>query len=113
MAGAFARILAGERLDVVTAAIRPAPAVEKAMQAVMVEKGIDLGYYTPRSLEATLTEGPTDTVVTMGTAAEHRDFQGAEMIHWDLPNPPQESMSEMRRLRDQIESRVGQLVEQI
>lgn len=113
MAGAFTRILAGERLDVVTAASRPAPAIDKAMQAVMAEKGIDLGYYTPRSLEAVGAEGPPDTVVTMGAVAEHQSFQDAESIHWDLPNPPQASMREMRHLRDQIETRVGQLVEQL
>jgi multimeric flavodoxin WrbA/protein-tyrosine-phosphatase len=113
MAGAFARILAGERLDVVTAASQPDPAVDKAMQAVMAEKGIDLGYHAPRGLEAVRTEGPPDTVVSLGAVDERRNFQGAESIHWDLPNPPQASMTEMRRLRDQIETRVGQLIEQL
>jgi arsenate reductase (thioredoxin) len=113
MAGAFARILAGERLDVVTAANQPAPAVDKAMQAVMAEKGIDLGYHAPRSLEASRAEGSPDTVVFIGKRTPERSFQGAQSIHWDLPNPPQASMREMRRLRDQIETRVGQLIEQL
>jgi arsenate reductase (thioredoxin) len=113
MAGAFARVRAGERLDVVTAANRPAAAVDKAMQAVMAEKGIDLGYHTPRSLDAVLAEGPPDMVVTVGALDDRRNYKDAASVHWDLPNPPQESMREMRRLRDQIESLVGQLIEQL
>jgi arsenate reductase (thioredoxin) len=111
MAGAFARIQAAETLDVVTAAEEPAPAVNKTMQAVMAEQGIDLGFHLPRSLAAVRAEGPPDTVVSMGAVDAGRQFKGAQAIHWDLPNPPQASMREMRRLRDQIESRVGQLVE--
>jgi arsenate reductase (thioredoxin) len=113
MAGAFARILGGERLDVITAARRPAPTVDKAMQAVMAEKGIDLGYYAPRNLETSRAEGSPDVVVYMGTGAPHHNFQDAEAIHWDLPNPPQASMSGMRDMRDQIETLVGQLLERI
>ena len=113
MAAAFARILCGDRLDVVSAGSRPAPAADKTMQAAMAAKGIDLGFHLPRSLEEARLEGPADMVVTIGAAANAPAAGGATVTHWDLPNPPGGSMTEMGRLRDEIEKRVAQLVAQL
>ena len=108
MAAAFAHSLGGDRLDVGTAGTRPAPAVDKTMQAVMAEAGIDMGFITPRSLDDALDEIRPGQVVSMGSARTETDRIGGEHTHWDLPNPAGESMTDMRQLRDEIKKRVQQ-----
>ncbi|MDJ0784804.1 MAG: NAD(P)H-dependent oxidoreductase [Desulfosarcinaceae bacterium] len=109
MAGAFARILAGDRLDVETAAADPTDRIDKTMQAVMAEKGIDLGFHHPQEIAAVSPKVPPATVITIGTAAAAQVGKTTATAHWDLPKPTGASMTEMRRLRDTIETRVAQL----
>jgi multimeric flavodoxin WrbA/protein-tyrosine-phosphatase len=109
MAGAFARILAGNRLDVATAGTHPAMGADKTMQAAMAEKGIDLGYHAPRGLDALLAEGAPDTVVSIGQKIPTLPFETAHTTHWDLPNPAEGSMKQICGLRDEIERQVAEL----
>jgi multimeric flavodoxin WrbA/protein-tyrosine-phosphatase len=109
MAGAFARALAGDRLDVLTAGTHPATGIGKAMPAAMAEKGIDLGFHAPRDLEAVLAEGTPDWVVTIGPPTPTLRVETARVTHWDLPNPAEESMTQVRNLRDEIERQVAEL----
>jgi multimeric flavodoxin WrbA/protein-tyrosine-phosphatase len=109
MAGAFARILAGDRLDVVTAGTHPAMGVEKTVPAAMAEKGIDLGFHTPRSLDAVLVEGAPDGVVSIGQKKPALPFKTTYTTHWDLPNPAEGSMTQIRNLRDEIQRQVAEV----
>jgi multimeric flavodoxin WrbA/protein-tyrosine-phosphatase len=109
MAGAFARIAAGDRLAVCTGGDRPAGEVDPMMVSVMAEKGIDMAFQTPRSIENALLEGTPDILVTMG-GGEAPEALGARWIDWDLPDPAGESMEDLRRIRDDIEKRVAELI---
>jgi protein-tyrosine-phosphatase/putative NADPH-quinone reductase len=109
MAGAFARVLAGDRLDVITAGTHPGAGIDKALPAAMAEKGIDLGFHTPRGLEAVLAEGAPDWVVSIGQEAPTLNLDTARTTDWDLPNPAEGSMTQVRNLRDKIERQVAEL----
>jgi multimeric flavodoxin WrbA len=109
MAGAFTRLLAGDRLDVVTAGTHPAQAVDTAMQAAMADEGIDLGFHAPRPLAAARAEGGADWVVTIGKAASGAGTPSARGEYWDLPNPVGGSMTQMRDCRDEIKRQVAAL----
>ena len=110
MAGAFAQHLASDRLDVSTGGSRPAEKINPDTVAVMAEKKIDLAFRKPQGIEAALAGGQADAVVTMGCGEECPVAPGALREDWDLPDPSGQPLETMRRVRDEIESRVKQLI---
>jgi protein-tyrosine-phosphatase len=109
MAGAFARMAAGDRLEVYTGGHTPAEEVDPLMVSAMAERGIDMAFQTPRSTETALLEGTPDIIVTMG-GGEAPSVPGARRLDWDLPDPTGERMENMRELRDDIEKKVAELI---
>ena len=110
MAGAFANMLAGERIEAVTGGSEPAQSVNPLMIEAMAEKKIDMAFAKPRSIEAALREGPPGMIITMGCGEHCPYVPGAKMMDWDLPDPSGRSIAFMRQIRDEIEKRVTQLV---
>jgi arsenate reductase len=110
MAGAFTQHLAGDRLDVATGGSRPAEKLNSDMVSAMAEKKIDLAFRTPQGIEAALTNGRPDAIVTMGVGEDCPVVPGALHREWDVPDPTGQPMETMRRVRDEIESRVKQLI---
>jgi multimeric flavodoxin WrbA len=110
MAGAFAQHLAGDKLDVATAGSQPAEKLNPDMVSAMAEKKIDLAFRTPQGLEAALANGRPDAIVTMGCGEECPVVSGALRQEWDVPDPSGQPMETMRQARDEIESRVKQLI---
>jgi protein-tyrosine-phosphatase len=110
MAGAFAQHLAGDKLDVATGGSRPAEKLDPDMVSSMAEKKIDLAFRTPQGIEAALANGPPDVIVTMGCGAECPAVAGAAHQEWDVADPSGQPLEAMRRTRDEIESRVKQLI---
>ncbi len=112
MAGAFAQHYAGDRLDVAIGGSQPAGGVNPIMVAVMQEKGIDMAFRVPRSIEAALENGPPQIIVTMGCGEACPQVPGARVLDWDLPDPSGQTLDTMRKLRDQIDNSVKQLVQE-
>jgi arsenate reductase len=110
IAGAFAQHLAGDRLDVATGGVEPAEKLDPATAAVMAEREIDLAFRIPQSIDAALANGRPDVIVTMGSGAQCPAVSGAVHQDWDVPDPAGQPMESMRRIRDEIESRVEQLI---
>jgi protein-tyrosine-phosphatase len=112
MAGAFAQHYAGDRIDVATGGSQPAGTVNSIMVEVMQEKGIDMAFRGPQTIEAALGNGPPATIVTMGCGEACPHVPGARMIDWDLPDPTSQGLDAMREVRDQIEGNVKKLVQE-
>ncbi len=110
MAGAFARCLAGHQLDVATAGSRPAENIDAGMAHVMAELKIDMGFLTPQTVEAALAHGTPDVVVTLGCREACPQIPGLQHQDWDLPDPAGQPSEVMRQVRDEIQSRVKQLI---
>jgi len=117
MAAAFAEREAEERgvgVDVVTGGTRPADEMHGVVVGVMREEGFDLSDREPR--EVTPGElADADVVVTMGCEASDvcpATFAG-ESRDWDLDDPGGATREEARRIRDEVESRVGALFDDI
>lgn len=110
MASAFAQYLAGNRMEVLNAGSTPARQVNSMMQEVMAEKGIDMAYRTPGLIDDVIAETRPDMVVTMGCGEQCPYIPGVSYADWDLPDPAGQSLDFMRRVRDQIEQRVKQLI---
>jgi protein-tyrosine-phosphatase len=110
MAAGFAQFIAGDKLEVLYGGSSPAEAVDPQMVAAMAEKGIDMYFRRTRSIDDALAEGPAEVIVTMGCEENCPFTPGAERLAWQLPDPAGEPMETMRRVRDEIERRVGELV---
>jgi arsenate reductase (thioredoxin) len=109
MAAAFAQHLAGDRLEVSTGGSQPAAKVDAEMVQAMAEKGIDMAFRVPRAADTALSGNTPDLVVTIG-GAPFPAGAGAQRLDWDLPDPPGQTPEARRALRDDIESRVKQLI---
>lgn len=111
MAAAFARYQAGDRLDVESCGSQPAEQLNPRMLEVMQEKGLDLAFIKPQSLEIALTEAPPDLLINLdseNTLAGHPDIS---LQNWDLPDISTADSHTMRRVRDEIENRVARILQ--
>ena len=79
----------------------------------MAEKGIDMGFRKPRSIQEVVKANTPDIIVTMGCDVACPVVPGAKMINWSFPDPKRESIDFMRDLRDEIEKKVIDLIKEI
>jgi arsenate reductase (thioredoxin) len=75
----------------------------------MDELGIDLRDRRPQRLTRALAE-QADLVITMGCGDECPVIPGTRYIDWDLPDPADQPVSTVRKIRDEINTRVNDLV---
>jgi protein-tyrosine-phosphatase len=82
------------------------------MEEVMAEKGIDMAFRRPKSLEeAGRRLGKPDLIITMGCEEVCPLFPGVPSQEWGLPDPSGESIDFMRQVRDDVEGRVNRYIE--
>jgi arsenate reductase len=90
----------------------PDGAVHPEVVTVMREVGIDLTDVKPIRLTRALAE-QADVVVTMGCGDACPYIPGKRYIDWDLPDPKDRTISEVRATRDDIDRRVRDLIQQL
>jgi len=111
MAAAFAEQLAGDKIEAHSGGDKPADEVNPDMQKVMAEKGIDMGFVSPRSLDTVAGRvDKADLVVTLGRVGGCPAFAGAPVEAWDFADPAGESIEFMRMTRDKIAEKVSDLI---
>jgi len=110
MSGAFAQYLAGDKIEAFTAGSTPAEKIAPLMMKVMAEKGIDMEFRKPKSLQSVLETVKPDMIVTMGCGEQCPFVPGTEKVDWDLPDPAGKDIEFMRNVRDEIEKRVVSLI---
>jgi multimeric flavodoxin WrbA len=113
MASAFAQFLAGDKLDVSNGGSQPAETINPDMAKVMHEKSIDMEFRKPRSLEEAIADNAPELIITMGCKEQCPIVPGAKIIDWDLPDPAGQPLVFMRNVRDEIEKKVINLIEEI
>ncbi|MBW2608933.1 MAG: NAD(P)H-dependent oxidoreductase [Deltaproteobacteria bacterium] len=112
MASAFAQQYAGDKLEVESAGSRPAKEINPIMEEVMMEKGIDMAFRKPKSIDEAISTGDPAFIASMGCGGECPHVPGAVKEDWDLPDPAGKSIDFMRRIRDQIEEKVLKLIKE-
>jgi arsenate reductase len=95
-----------------SAGTEPAGRIHASVVAVMREVGIDLSRRTPQRLTNDLTQW-ADIVITMGCGDACPVIPGKKYIDWDLRDPNDLPIDEVRAIRDDIESRVTALVKDL
>jgi protein-tyrosine-phosphatase len=112
MSAALFERAAGARHTAESAGTTPAEHVHPEVVEVMREVGIDLADKTPQLLTTELAER-ADVVVTMGCGDACPYIPGKRYIDWNLPDPKGRPIEDVRRLRDDIERRVVELVHEL
>ena len=110
MAEALFTRAAGETGVARSAGSAPATHIHPAVVEVMREVGIDLEGRTPRALEGADAEW-ADLVVTMGCGDACPIVPGTRYLDWELDDPSGKSLAEVRRIRDEIDARVQDLLD--
>lgn len=115
MAGGLMRHLAGDALTVYTAGTKPGPSLNAQSVESLVELGIDIGAeHTKPITEDVLAN--VDLIITLGSEAVVDPVAGIEIRNWDTDEPSErgiEGMKRMRLVRDDINSRVRDLVAEL
>ena len=110
MAAAFAREFASGRVVVHSAGSDPSEALNPAVVEAMAEVGLDIADETPKRL--TDARGRSaDVIVTMGCGDACPVYPGKRYEDWELVDPKGQDLDTVRRIRDEIASRVRTLLE--
>lgn len=104
-AGRHRALSAGSEAD-------PAGSVHPQVVEAMRELDIDLSDRRPQPLTTDLAEA-ADVVVTMGCGDACPYIPGKRYVDWDLPDPKDRPLDEVRATRDDIARRVAALVEDL
>jgi arsenate reductase len=112
MAAAILEELAGDGVRVRSAGTQPIEEIHPVVIEAMRERGIDLSDRRPARLEDTAVR-EADVVITMGCGDECPYYPGRRYEDWKVPDPSHRPLDEVRGIRDEIERRVRNLLEQL
>ena len=118
MSEGWAKHIASSDFEFFSAGTAPTSAVNPNAIKVMAEKGIDMSAKKPKTLDS--VPMPDLIVAVCSHAAENCPvIPGTKTERWDLPDPAafkggeEETLNVFRDIRDEIESRVRDLVSRI
>lgn len=103
---------AGDRHEARSAGTEPATRIHPSVVTVMREEGIDLSRRVPQQLTDELARW-ADVVITMGCGDACPVIPGKRYIDWDLRDPKDLPVDAVRAIRNDIESRVIDLVKDL
>jgi arsenate reductase len=95
-----------------SAGTTPAEHLHPEVIEAMRELGIDLSDRRPQLLTHQLAE-QADLIVTMGCGDQCPYIPGKRYLDWNLPDPKDRPISEVRATRDEIKRRVNSLIEEL
>jgi arsenate reductase len=93
-----------------SAGSEPADSVHPEAVEALREVGIDIEGRKPRGISRGDVEW-TELVVTMGCGDACPVLPGKRYVDWELPDPSNMSLDQVRTLRDEIDARVSRLGE--
>ena len=112
MAAAPLHARSGGRIHVRSAGSIPSGQLEPAVVEVMGELGLDMAREFPKPLTDDVVQA-ADVVVTMGRGDACPVHSGKRYLDWDLPDPQNLPLEEVRRVRDDIDTRVHALLAEL
>lgn len=112
MAAAYLQELSGGEVTVLSAGSEPGDRLNPAAVAVMAEEGIDLTHASPKVLTTEAVQA-SDVVITMGCGDTCPIFPGKRYEDWELEDPAGKDLETVRRIRDDIKTRVASLLAEL
>jgi len=112
MAAAFLTTLSKGAVEVRSAGSQPADKVNPAAVEAMSELGIDMSAEIPKVLTTEAVK-ESDVVITMGCGDECPYFPGKRYEDWVLEDPAGQGVEAVRPIRDEIKTRIENLLTEI
>ena len=118
MAEGFANHYGGDLVEARSAGTNPASAVSSKAVQVMKEKGIDIAHQYPKPLDPELIK-EMDYLISMGCGVNESCPTPAlkalvkNFIDWNIEDPIGQPIETYRRVRDEIEKKVLDLLEEL
>ena len=112
MAAAYLTALSNGAIEVRSAGSAPAESVNPAVVEVLKEDGIDIATEVPKVLTVEAVQS-SDVVITMGCGDVCPIFPGKRYEDWVLEDPAGQGPDSVRPIRDEIRSRIEQLISEL
>ena len=112
MAAALLEHHARGRVRVASAGSEPADELHPSVVEAMAELGIDLTRERPKRLTDEAVR-EADVVVTMGCGDSCPVLPGRRYLDWDLPDPAERGVADVRPIRDRIDDLVRRLLAEL
>lgn len=115
MAEAFFNQMAKGNAQAYSAGTQQADTVNPVVVEAMREVGIDISGNKPKALTMDMVD-KADRMITMGCGAEAETVCPASFIEtedWALEDPQGKSLKQVRKIRDEIKTRVVKLLKEI
>lgn len=103
---------AGGRVRVRSAGSEPASELNPSVVEAMREIGIDLSQEFPKPLTDEFVRA-ADVLITMGCGDACPIYRGKRYEDWELDDPAGQDLATVRRIRDEIDTRVKHLLEEL
>ena len=112
MAAGLTTLRSGGRIHVRTGGSNPADRLNPAVVEAMNELGVDLSAEYPKPLTDEAVRA-ADVVITMGCGDACPIYPGKRYEDWELEDPAGRDLDTVRRIRDEVDSRVQRLVSEL
>ena len=112
MAAGFMQSLGKDKVNVLSAGSMPKDQINPVAVEVMKEVGIDISNNQPKILTTEQVQ-ESDVVITMGCGDACPIFPGKRYEDWPLEDPAGKDLETVRKIRDDIKSRVEALLAEI
>ena len=114
MAEAFFRKFTENKFNVISAGTTPSTKLNPIVVQVMEEIGIDMTSQSPKTISNSMIDDSFKTV-NMGCMDKEScpSLFVKDVIDWNIPDPKEKTIEEVRKIRDQIKSEVLNLIKLI
>jgi arsenate reductase (thioredoxin) len=112
MAAGWMQHLAGENVEVYSGGSDPASVVNPAAVQAMAEVGIDISKEFPKPWTDEIVRA-ADVIVTMGCGDSCPIFPGKRYLDWEVGDPKDLPLEQVRPIRDDIGDRVQAIMEEL
>lgn len=112
MALGFFQYLAGDGAVAWSGGSEPGYEINPSAVAAMAERGIDISKEFPKPWTKEIVQA-ADVVITMGCGDACPVFPGKRYLDWQLDDPAGKGVEDVRPVRDEIERRIRDLLEEL
>ena len=112
MAAGLVKLRSDGRIRIRSAGSEPGERINPAVVEAMDELGVDMSDEFPKPLTDEVVRA-ADVVITMGCGDACPIYPGKRYEDWQLDDPADQDIATVRRIRDEIDSRVRRLVAEL
>jgi protein-tyrosine-phosphatase len=112
MAAGLVKLRSEGRIHVRSAGSAPGERINPSVVEVMDELGVDMSEEFPKPLTDEVVRA-ADVVITMGCGDACPIYPGKRYEDWQLDDPAGQDVATVRRIRDEIDSRVRRLITEL